>query len=153
MVGYQAEEVGENGRAGQHGMFFRQEVVTSNKLGLNRAIVSHEVQQAEWNLQMQRQRIVNDVRSRAYEVLAAQKTMEIAEELVRIGETAWRWPKQLNEAKETGQVDVLRSRVEANSAKLQIAASRKKAHRCLAATSVRGRYSGHGATSTFRQSG
>jgi outer membrane protein TolC len=84
VIGYQAEEVGENGGAGQHGLFFRQEIVTSNKLGLNRAVAAHEVQQAEWDLRMQRQRILNDVRSRAYDVLAAQRTMEIADGLAEV---------------------------------------------------------------------
>jgi cobalt-zinc-cadmium efflux system outer membrane protein len=125
VVGYQAEEVGDNGRAGQHGMFFRQEIVTSNKLGLNRAVAAHEVQQAEWDLQMQRQRILNDVRSRAYDVLAAQRTMEIAGELVRIGQTAVDVADRLNKARETSLVDVIQARVEANSAKLQLSAASK----------------------------
>lgn len=61
---------------------------TANKLGLNRAVASHEVQQAEWEFEMQRRRVINAVRSRAYEVLAAQRTMELAEELVQIGTAA-----------------------------------------------------------------
>jgi outer membrane protein, heavy metal efflux system len=125
VVGYQAEEIGENGRGGQHGMFVRQEIVTANKLGLNRAVTSHEVRQAEWDWQMQRQRVLNDVRSRAYEVLAAQRTMEIADELVRIGQAAVEVAEWLHKAREVSQVDVLQARVEANSAKLQLAAARK----------------------------
>ena len=125
VIGYQAEEISENDRAGQHGMYFRQELVTANKLGLNRAVVSHEVQQAQWEWQMQRLRIVNDVRSRAYEVLAAQQTMEVAADSVRIGETAVEVADRLNKAREVSEVDVLQARVEANSAKLQLVAARK----------------------------
>jgi cobalt-zinc-cadmium efflux system outer membrane protein len=106
-------------------MYLRQQIVTANKLGLNRAVVSHEVQQAEWKIQMQRQRILNDVRSRAYEALAAQQTMAIAEELVGIGQTAVDVAERLHKAQETSQVDVLQARVEANSAKLQLAAAQK----------------------------
>lgn len=125
VIGYQAEEIGEGGQAGQQGMFFRQEIVTANKLGLNRAVASHEVQQAQWTFQMQRQRVLNDVRARAYEVLAAQQAMEIAEELSRIGQAARETAERLNQAKEVSQVDVLQARVEASSAQLQLAAARK----------------------------
>lgn len=125
VIGYQVEEMGENGRAGQHGMFLRQEIVTADKLGLNREVAAREVQQAEWDLQMQRQRVRNDVRSRAYDVLAAQQTVEIAVELVRVGQAAVDVAERLQRARETGQVDVLQARVEANSAGLQLAAARK----------------------------
>lgn len=125
VIGYQAEEIGDNGRAGQHGMFVRQEIVTANKLGLNRAVTSHAVRQAEWDWQMQRQRVLNDVRARAYEVLAAQQTVAITEELVRIGEAAVVVAEKLNKAREVSQVDVLQAQVEANTAKLQLYAARK----------------------------
>jgi outer membrane protein, heavy metal efflux system len=125
VIGYQAEEIGDSGSAGQHGMFFSQEIVTANKLGLNRNVASHQVQQAEWEFEMQRQRIVNTVRSRAYEVMAAQRTMALTEELVKIGTTATGLAEQLNKARQVSQVDVLQARVEANSARLLLVAARK----------------------------
>jgi cobalt-zinc-cadmium efflux system outer membrane protein len=125
VIGYQAEEIGDSGSAGQHGMFFSQEIVTANKLGLNRAIVSHEVQQAEWEFEMQRRRVINAVRSRAYEVLAAQRTMELADELVKIGTAAADTAEKLFQARQVSQVDVLQARVEANTVRLQIVAARK----------------------------
>lgn len=125
VVGYQAEEIGDNGSAGQHGMFFTQEIVTANKLGLNRAVVSHEVQQAQWDFQIQQHRVVNAVRSRAYEALAAQRTVDLTEDLVRIGASAVQAAEQLYEAREVSQVDVLQARVEANSARLRLVAARK----------------------------
>jgi cobalt-zinc-cadmium efflux system outer membrane protein len=125
VIGYQAEEIGDTGSAGQHGMFFSQEIVTANKLGLNRAVASHQVQQAEWEFEMQRQRLVNGVRTRAYEVMAAQRTLALAEELVKIGKAATDTAEQLNKARQVSQVDVLQARVEANSARLQLVAARK----------------------------
>ncbi len=125
VVGYQAEEIGDSGSMGQHGMFFSQEIVTANKLGLNRAVASGQIQQAEWELEMQRQRIVNAVRARAYEVMAAQRTMVLAEELVSIGRAAVDTAEQLNKAQQVSQVDVLQARVEANTARLELVAARK----------------------------
>ncbi|MHB8972728.1 MAG: TolC family protein [Pirellulaceae bacterium] len=125
ILGYMSEEMGERGRAGQHGMYLRQEIVTANKLGLNRAVVSREVQQAQWDLEMQQRRVGNAVRLQAYDVLAAQRTIEIAEELVAIGKTALETAEKLFQARQVSQVDVLQARVEANSARLQLVAARK----------------------------
>lgn len=125
VVGYQADEVGDTGSAGQHGMFFSQEIVTANKLGLNRAVASYQVSQAEWELEAQRQRVVNAVRLRAYDVMAAQRTMALTDELVKIGEAATALAERLNAARQVSQVDVLQARVEANSARLQQVAARK----------------------------
>ncbi|MHB0955475.1 MAG: TolC family protein [Pirellulaceae bacterium] len=125
ILGYMSEEMGERGRAGQHGMYLRQEIVTANKLGLNRAVVSREVQQAQWDLEMQQRRVGNAVRLQAYNVLAAQRTMEIAEELFAIGKTALETAEKLNQARQVSQVDVLQARVESNSARLQLTAARK----------------------------
>lgn len=125
VIGYQAEEIGVNGQAGQHGMYVRQEVMTANKLGLNRAVASEEVRQAEWEYRMQRLQVRNDVRTRAYEVLAAQMSMDVAAELVSIGETAVDVAERLGRAREVSQVDILQARVEANSANLQLVAARR----------------------------
>ena len=125
VIGYQSEEMGENGQAGQHGMYLRQEVVTSGKLRLNRAVVSQEVQQARWEYEMQQWRVTNAVRSQAYDVLAAQRTMEVAQELVGIGKAAEESAEKLFDANQVSQVDVLQARVEANTAQLQLIAARK----------------------------
>ena len=125
VIGYQSEEMGESGQAGQHGMYLRQEVVTSGKLRLNRAVVSQEVQQARWEYEMQQWRVTNAVRSQAYDVLAAQRTMEVAQELVGIGKAAEESAEKLFDANQVSQVDVLQARVEANTAQLQLIAARK----------------------------
>ena len=86
VAGYTSEEMGTHGTAGKQGAFVSQEIVTAGKLKLNRAIVSQEVRQAEWAWQKQRQRVLTDVRRSFYEVLVAQRTMEITEQMDRIGE-------------------------------------------------------------------
>ena len=63
--------------------------------------------------------------ARGYEVLAAQRTTEIAGELGDTAQAAVNAATRLQEAKEVSEVDVLRARVEANSAQLQLAAARK----------------------------
>lgn len=125
VLGYISEEMGEAGQAGQHGVYLRQDIVTSNKLQWNRAVASQEVLQARWNYQVQQWRVTNAVRSQAYEVLAAQRTVEITEELFAIGKAAVDAAERLYQARQVSQVDVLQARVEANTAQLQWITARK----------------------------
>lgn len=118
VVGYQAGEIGNEGRAGQQGGFIRQEIVTAGKLRLNCAIATHEIRQAEDAWQAQRLRVLTDVRRGFYEVLAAQRTLELTQELVRIAEEGVKATEQLFEAKEAARTDLLQARIEAESAKM-----------------------------------
>lgn len=118
VVGYQGSEIGNEGLAGQQGGFIGQEIVTAGKLRLNRAVASQEVQQAEWAWAAQRFRVLTDVRRGFYDVLVAQRTVELAEQLVGIGERGVRAAEELLKAKEVARTDVLQSRIEADSAKI-----------------------------------
>ena len=120
VTGYQGEEMGDEGSAGQQGVFFGQRFITGGKLKLNRAVVTHEIERSRQALEIQRQRVLNDVRVRAYEVVIAQRTIDLNEQLVEISNSAANVAKELAKAKEVGQVDVLRARVEANTARLQL---------------------------------
>ncbi len=120
MIGYEGEDMGEAGSAGQHGMFVEQRVITGGKLGLNRAVVSHEIDQAQQQFEIQRLRILNDVKSRAYDALVAEQIVEMNRQLVEIGSSALRAAESLFKSQEVGQVDVLQARIEANSARLDL---------------------------------
>lgn len=124
MVGYQGEEIGDDGTGGQQGMFLGQQLVTAGKLELNRAVVRHEIAQARHELEMQRLRVINAVRARAYEVIVTQRAVALNEQLVALGEESMRAAEKLWQAKEVSQVDVLQARVEANSAKLGLTSAR-----------------------------
>ena len=124
VLGYVGEDMGENGSAGQQGAFVLQRIVRGGKLGLNRAVVSHEIEQAQRELDSQSLRVLNDVQTCGYEVLIAQRTVELNEQLAQIGNAAAVAADDLFKAREVSQVDVLQARVEANSAKLQLSNSR-----------------------------
>ena len=120
MIGYKGEDMGEEGAAGKQGLFMGQRIVTGGKLGLNRAVVSHEIQQAQQELEIQRLRVVNAVRGRAYEAIMAQRTVVLNEQLSAIGQQGVKAAEQLRQAREVSQVDVLQAQVEASSAKLAL---------------------------------
>ncbi len=119
VVGYVGEEIGDEGRGGQQGFVVGQRIVTAGKLGWNRSVVGQEIAAAEHEWAMQRLRVINDTRVAAYRVLAAQRTVELWGELLEISEESLRVAEQLLAAQEVSRVDVLQTRIEANSARLQ----------------------------------
>jgi outer membrane protein, heavy metal efflux system len=119
-AGYSSEEMGTNGTAGKQGAFVSQEFVTGGKLKLNRAVASQQIKQAEAAWQLQTRRVLNDVHSAYYEVLFAQQTMEINEQLVRVGEENLKAAEHLLAAKEVSLVDVLQASVEADAARVRL---------------------------------
>ena len=126
-VGYIAEEVGNEGHAGQHGIWIGQQVVTANKLAWNRSVAGSEIAAAQYEWAMQRLRVVNDVHAAAYEVIAAQQTVELSEELLRVAEAGLQAAEQLLAGEEVNRIDVLEARVEVTSTRLAL----KKAHVAL----------------------
>lgn len=136
VIGYQGSEMGNEGRAGQQGGFIGQEVVTAGKLRLNRDVASQEIRQAEYAWQAQRFRVLTDVRRGFYEVLVAQRALELTEQLVRIGDQGVKAAEELRKAKEVARTDVLQARIEADSAKILLERARNRytgAWRSLAA--------------------
>jgi len=118
-LGYIAEEMNDDGRAGQQGMFFGQQITTGGKLRRARAAVSHEVAMARQELAIQRHRVINDARMAAYSAMGAQRSLDIAEQLMQIGQEGKKVAEDLLKAQEVSRVDVLQARIEANTARLQ----------------------------------
>jgi len=137
VAGYQGFEMGDTGTMGQQGAVIGQEIVTAGKLGLRRAVAAHEVRQAEWACDAQRRRVLNDVRTAWYEVLTAQRALDLHHNLVQISREGVKAAEDLLKAKELSRVDVLEARVEAESADLRLLEARNRyqsAWRQLAAT-------------------
>ncbi len=126
VIGYQGEEVGQSGKAGQQGGFIGQELVTAGKLGLDRAVAAHEVRQSEEDFQAQQHRVLNDVRTGYWEVLAAQRAVELTERLVKISEEGLKAAEQLLAAQEVSRVDVLEAHVEADTTRLKLQNARNR---------------------------
>ncbi len=117
---YRGEEIGSGGRAGEQGAFFRQEIVTAGKLRHRQAVVAHEIRQAEHARWAQRGRVLNDLRTAWYDVLVAQRAMELNEELVRIGQQGAKAAEDLFDALEVSRIDLLQAGVEAGLAEIDL---------------------------------
>jgi len=125
-IGYKATDIGVRGYSGKQGAFFSQEFVTGGKLKQNQAVALQTVEQCQYAWQAQCQRVVNDVQRAFYDVLIAQTTMELNDELVRIEREGVQAADALFAAKEVSRVDVLQARIEANTANILAEKSRNR---------------------------
>lgn len=116
MVGFAGAEIGDEGNAGQLGMIVRQEIIQGGKLSLSRRAAIQQVQQASQEFEAQQLRVLTDVRTGYYDVLIAERSLAIADRLVRIGEEAAHAAETLFRAQEASRIDWLQARVEAQSA-------------------------------------
>ena len=110
-VGYQASEIGDNGRAGMQGVYYSQEFVTANKLGLNGQIGGWEVESARWQTEVQRLRVIGDVRQRFYDLLAARKREEILHVMEAILQDGVSLTEQLVQAGQVGRGELLQAQL------------------------------------------
>jgi len=117
-LNYVADEMGNDGAAGLQGGGVSQEIVTAGKRRFARAAAGHGIEAARWQLEAQQLKILNDVRSRYYEVLVAQRLVQTNDELVRISQQAVEVTEKLRQAQEVSLADVLQARIEMEMARL-----------------------------------
>lgn len=125
-LGYSGQQLGSGGQAEQQGVYLEQEVIRGGKLRLNREVVSREISHAEQLFEVQRRRVLTDVRIGYYKVLCAQKQLEVSKELVRIGNQATTAAKDLFEKKEGSRRDLLQARIESRMAQTLLQQARNE---------------------------
>ncbi|MCO6435967.1 MAG: TolC family protein [Phycisphaerae bacterium] len=117
-VGYDGQQLGSGGRAEQHGITFSQEIVRGGKLRLNRAVAEQEMARAQQELAVAQQRVLTDVRVDFYQVLLAQRQIDLTETLVRISRQGASAVDALVKAKEGTRADVLQAQLEVENAQV-----------------------------------
>ncbi|MEX2186373.1 MAG: TolC family protein [Pirellulales bacterium] len=118
VVGWAADEMGEDKKSGKQGAFASQEFVTAGKLGLNRAVAGHDVRRAEAELEVARHRVLSDVQAGFYDALVAQESIRLMDELVRIADAGVETTDVLHRKGELSRVEFLQARIEANTTRL-----------------------------------
>jgi cobalt-zinc-cadmium efflux system outer membrane protein len=119
-IGYIAEEMGDEGTAGHQGGFARQQFITAGKLDLNRAVVAQEIVQADQQVAAVQQRVLTDVRIGFYDVLIAQRQVELARELVHVSDRAVEASEGLLRAMDISLAGLLQTEVEAQGAQVAL---------------------------------
>ncbi|MGC4005593.1 MAG: TolC family protein [Pirellulales bacterium] len=110
-VGYSGQQLGSGGLAEQHGFIFEQEFVRRDKLNLNRAAASQEVERTRMELVAQEQRVVTDVRIQFFETLIAEKRLTLVRELLRLSEKSVQTSHKLFDAQEIARHSVLQAEI------------------------------------------
>lgn len=135
--GVSGDELGD--RTGPGGIWSAQvgqEIVLGGKLKLSRAVALREVDQATLGLRSQRYFLFTTVRQGYFEVLTAQRRVEILDELVKLAKKAQDSAEALQKGKQIAELDVLPFRVELDRLTADLEASEREliaARRRLAA--------------------
>ncbi len=126
-IGYSGEQIGAQGTAGEfQGGFIQQEIVTAGKLRLSRAKYQQEVYQAEVQATAQHLRVVNGIHMAFYDVLAAQRLIEIHRELAKNAEDAVKTTEQMVNVGQANEPDLLQAQIEAQRAKVSLGNAEKR---------------------------
>lgn len=102
------------------GGFVRQEIVTGGKLRLSRAKYAEETVAAQFQAEAQRLRVLNGVRTRYFEVIAAERLVAIHRELVGLNDEAVGITDQLVNVGQANEPDLLQAKVEARRARVAL---------------------------------
>lgn len=119
-LGYLRTDADRQGQTRTEGVFFSQEIVTAGKLRLAADAGRLEVEHANWQLQAQRSRVVNDVRIRFYETLGAKEAIDSAKELETLANEGVRIAKQLLEGGRGSRPDLLQAEIQRSTVSLAL---------------------------------
>jgi cobalt-zinc-cadmium efflux system outer membrane protein len=136
-VGYYGDEIrGGYSGGGKQGGFISQTIVTGGKLRAARRVAELQAGQVETTGQIQRVRILNNVRAMFYQALAAQRLVDVRQNLAKLAADATQVSHQLANVGQADRPDVLQSEVEQQQAKVSLRVSQgslEAAWRVLAA--------------------
>jgi cobalt-zinc-cadmium efflux system outer membrane protein len=117
-IGYSGEEINDDGTAGKQGGFVRKEFVTAGKLGLSRAVASREVAAAEQRVETARQQVLTTVRVFYFDMLAAERSLDLARQLSSIANASVQVSEARLKAMDIPRVSLLQSQIERESTAL-----------------------------------
>jgi cobalt-zinc-cadmium efflux system outer membrane protein len=108
------------------GGFVQQEFVMGGKLKLSRAKYAEEATAARFQADAQRLRVINGVRTRYFEVVAAERLIAINRELSRLNDDAVGTTEQLVNVGQANEPDLLQAKVEARRARVALRAAENR---------------------------
>jgi outer membrane protein, heavy metal efflux system len=116
-AGYYGDEIrGGSYGGGEEGAFISQTIVLGGKLGAARRVAKVEADEVETSGEVQRLRILNNVRALFYQVLATQRMVEVRQNLIELAADAVETTGQLGNIGQASQPDILQAEVEQQQA-------------------------------------
>ncbi len=120
-VGYYGDEIrGGYIGGGKQGGFVSQTIVLGGKLRAARRVAELQANQVETSAQVQRLRILNNVRALFYQVLAAQRMVEVRQNLAKLAGDATQTSHQLGNVGQADRPDILQAEVEEQQANMSL---------------------------------
>ena len=120
-VGYYGDEIrGGYTRGGKQGGFVSQTIVTGGKLRAARRVAELQANEVETSGQVQRLRILNNVRALFYQVLSAQRLVEVRQNLAKLAGDATQTSHQLGNVGQADRPDILQAEVEQQQANVSL---------------------------------
>ena len=120
-VGYYGDEIrGGYLGGGKQGGFVSQTIVLGGKLRAARRVADLQANQVETSGQIQRLRILNNVRALFYQVLAVQRLVEVRQNLATLAGDATQTSYQLGNVGQADRPDILQSEVEQQQASVNL---------------------------------
>src|SRR5260370_18105715 len=116
-VGYYGDEIrGGYVNGGKQGGFVSQTIVLGGKLGAARRVAKLAANEVETGGEIQRLRILNNVRTSFYHVLAAQRLADVRQSLAKLAADAVQTSVQLGNVGQADRPDILQAEVEQKQA-------------------------------------
>ncbi len=119
-IGYQAAEIGNEGRAGQQGAFVQQTYRRRPKLYWAQQVQRYAIQLAELELEAQRLRVLTDVEIAYVQAAINQRRVEVAQRIVQSAQETVRTTRLLEKAQEVSSADVLRAEAQLYQAQVEL---------------------------------
>jgi outer membrane protein, heavy metal efflux system len=120
-AGYYGDEIrGGSYGGGKQGGYISQTIVTGGKLQAARHVAELGAAESKTAAELQRQRIVNNIRTQFYRILAAQRLVEVRESLAKLAGDAVQTGHQFANIGQADRPDVLQSEVEQQQADIQL---------------------------------
>lgn len=120
-LAYVGEQIGINDTAGEfQGGLIRQRIVTGGKLRLSRDKYKARAKVAKHNLTAQEFRVLNDVELSFYELLGANATVELHEDLLNIAKDHYQTTVELVNIGKKSQADLKMAGVDLQKARLDL---------------------------------
>lgn len=121
-VGYLANELGNDGSAGQHGAYWSRKLIRGKKLEWSRTVECREVHRLEQAYHVLRERVLTDVRTLFYELVLLQQRAALFNRILETNNQATTIARKLFDAGENTKNDVLLLELEAEQTATDIVA-------------------------------
>jgi cobalt-zinc-cadmium efflux system outer membrane protein len=127
VIGYQGDQIGAAGTAGElQGGFVQQTIITAGKLRASRAKYLQETREAEILATGQQLRVLNGVRVRFYQVLAGRRMLDVHREMLDNAEEALRTRREMFNTGQANRPEVLLAEIEVERARVALRAQENR---------------------------